>query len=81
VKEAWNGHFFASLQRLRAAGIETTSDAEKGAARYYEIRAQWEPYVHNLGRSGAFEAYEIDPSTGPRSKQDEMAEQAAQAGL
>jgi hypothetical protein len=34
VKEAWDRHFFASLNRLRAAGIEVTSDAERGAARY-----------------------------------------------
>jgi len=81
VKEAWDRHFFASLNRLRAAGIEVTSDAERGAARYFEVRAQWETYVHKLGRAGEFETYETDPSTAPRSKQDEITGQAAQAGL
>jgi hypothetical protein len=48
------------LQRLRAAGIETTADATGGVRAYVELRQQWEPYVQKLTRAGAFRPGEIE---------------------
>lgn len=81
VKEAWDAHYLASLRRLRAARIETVSDFEAGAERYFEVRRAWEPYVHKLGRSGAFDAHETDPSTTPPSEEQERAKGDTHMGL
>lgn len=81
LKPAWNEHFLASRQRLRGAGIETVTDADMGAERYFEIRSKWQPYVDKLSDSDAFDSYETDPSTAPPSAQDRLAEQNAHLGL
>jgi hypothetical protein len=81
AKPAWDAHFHASLRRLRAAGIETVEDAKKGAQRYFEIRSQWEPFVHKLGSSGAFDPYETDPSTALPSRDDIRAKQETHSGF
>lgn len=81
LKPAWDEHFLASLQRLRSAGIETVKDTDAGAERYFQIRSRWQPYVEKLGDSGAFEAYETDPSTAPPSMRDRLAERNAHLGL
>lgn len=81
LKPQWDAHFAASLRRLDAAGIQTISNAEAAAERYFEIRRKWEPYVEKLGRSGAFDAYETDPSTTPPTAADREAKLTMHSGL
>ena len=56
----WQERYEGALQRLRAAGIETTADATAGVRAYVELRQQWEPYVQKLIRAGAFRPDEIE---------------------
>jgi hypothetical protein len=56
----WQERYQGALQRLRAAGIETTADATGGVRAYVELRQQWEPYVQKLTRAGAFRPGEIE---------------------
>jgi hypothetical protein len=81
VKDPWTKHYLASQKRLHAAGITIASDPEAGSERYFEIRRQWEPFVHKLGRSGAFDAHETDPSTMPPPPDDGSEKLDVHSGL
>lgn len=62
IRLKWRQHYFASVQRLRDAGIETIEDSNAGAEMYVSLRSEWEPYIGKLTRAGAYRPDEIDPT-------------------
>jgi len=60
TRERWRARYGEAVQRLRAAGIETTADGEAGAEAYITCRRQWDQHITNLAPSMAYRMEEID---------------------
>jgi hypothetical protein len=56
----WRRRYAAALARLRAAGIATVTDEERGFERYAELRSRWDGLVRALAPALAFSMEEVD---------------------
>ena len=61
ARKRWRARYFAALERLREAKINTVTDEEKGAESYIALRTCWDAYVKKLALWKLFSLYEIDP--------------------
>jgi hypothetical protein len=57
----WRERYFAGLERLQHAGIQTSQDVQRGADTYVALRAQWDGYITLLAPTMAYDLREIDP--------------------
>jgi hypothetical protein len=58
----WRRRYVAATDRLREAGIWTTSDERRGAEAYVALRARWDPYIAALAPLMGYEMPEVDPA-------------------
>lgn len=54
MEQAWRQRYYHAVERLRAEGIETTTDLEAGADLYISLRCKWEPLLSALTSYMAF---------------------------
>lgn len=60
TQERWRRRYFAGLQRLQEAGIQTITNEDSGVAAYVSLRTQWDGYITKLAPSLAYSISEID---------------------
>lgn len=58
----WRRRYVAATDRLREAGISTSSDERRGADAYVALRARWDPYIEALAPLMGYEMPEVDPA-------------------
>lgn len=73
TRARWRHRYEAALRRLKAAGIQTTSDEHAGAERYIALRTRWDGYVTTLAPAMAYAAEEVDPAGNDVESADEPA--------
>jgi hypothetical protein len=59
-QERWRARFAAAVARLQQAGIRTVADERAGAARYLQLRAEWQTYITALAPVMAFDMKDVD---------------------
>jgi hypothetical protein len=64
----WNVRYYDAVRRLQEAGIATPPDLEAGAARYAQLRAQWDEWVQWMGSQMLYAPEELDPVLKHRTK-------------
>lgn len=64
----WRQHDRQALPRLEEAGIRT-ANLEAGADDYVKLRAEWTPYILQLGHYGGYSPEEIDPAAHGRREE------------
>jgi len=64
----WRRRYREGFQRIQEAGIRTVEDQAAGSDRYVSLRAEWDPYIMNLSKFGAYQADEVDPVGMPAGK-------------
>jgi hypothetical protein len=59
--ERWRRRYIAGVERLKKAGIRTTSDERAGTETYIQLRARWHEHIARLAAPMAYKMEEIDP--------------------
>lgn len=62
ASDRWRRRYRSGVQRLRRAGIETTTDEEVGAEAYVSLRSRWDPLIARLAPAMAYRMDQIDPA-------------------
>ncbi|HEY9846400.1 MAG TPA: ion channel [Candidatus Caenarcaniphilales bacterium] len=64
-EQAWRERYYAAVEQLKHAGIETTLDLEAGAELYLALRRKWGPYIIRLTEYLAYDWSEVAPRERP----------------
>lgn len=62
TRDRWCDRYHRAIVHLQQAGIQTTSNTQRGVERYVTLRSAWDPLVRQLALSMAYSMEGIDPA-------------------